>query len=60
MAKERDSNRERCGSAVGRKLVGGPCLVHNAERVEEKDKSKSRAADPLSVLHVTISLVCGK
>ena len=44
---------------MGSKLVAGSCLVHNVESVEEKDKSKSRAADPLSVLRVTISSMCG-
>jgi len=44
---------------VGSKLVGGSRLVHDAESVEEEDESKSRAADPLSVLHVTISSMCG-
>jgi len=28
-----ERRHERCGSAVGRKLVGGSCLVHNAECV---------------------------
>ena len=44
---------------MGSKLVAGSCLVHNVESFEEKDKSKSRAADPLSVLRVTISSMCG-
>ena len=54
-----ERRHERCWSAVGSKLVAGSCLVHNVESVEEKDKSKSRAADPLSVLRVTISSMCG-
>jgi len=46
---------QRCGSAMGSKLVGGSRLVHHAERVEEEDQGKSRSADALSVLHVTVS-----
>jgi len=44
---------------VGSKLVGGSRLVHDAESVEEEDESKSGTGDPLSVLHVTVSLMCG-
>ncbi len=54
-----ERRHERCWSAVGSKLVGGSRLVHNAESLEEEDESKSGTADPLSLLHVTVSLMCG-
>ena len=44
---------------MGSKFVGGSRLVHDAESVEEEDESKSHAADPVSVLHVTFSSTCG-
>jgi hypothetical protein len=54
-----ERRHKRCRSAVGSKFVDGSRLVHDAESVEEEDESKSRAADPLSVLRVTVSSMCG-
>ncbi len=45
------SLRELVDSLPALRVASG----HHAERVEEEDQGKSLWADPLSVLHVTVS-----